>query len=176
MDETKNSTDVAKISVILRDRNDWRLWYEGIWTTAILEGIWDDINPDITPKPPARVEPEEPTGDSNSAWKRYPIQINKWLHFKAGRAKLYSTIISSLSPEVRDRTSLKLKTADLYDIFKHLKGTIALTDEEEKINATIRYSKARATPLSQKDVSTWINEFEVAAGQYKDLVNNKYDE
>jgi hypothetical protein len=57
MEDISLHSQAVKVSVVLNSKDDWRLWYEAIQTSAILAGIWEYINPDIVPKP---VVPRQP--------------------------------------------------------------------------------------------------------------------
>ena len=49
--------------VILSKPADWDSWIARIRHKATMEGVWDQINPAIYPKPPLRQEPEQPSLD-----------------------------------------------------------------------------------------------------------------
>jgi hypothetical protein len=51
MEDISLHSQAVKVSVVLNSKDDWRLWYEAIQTSAILAGIWEYINPDTVPKP-----------------------------------------------------------------------------------------------------------------------------
>jgi len=39
--------DTPKVSVVLRNQNDWRAWYDNIKTAAKTRLVWDYINPEL---------------------------------------------------------------------------------------------------------------------------------
>jgi hypothetical protein len=49
--------DTPKVSVVLRNQNDWRAWYDNIKTAAKARLVWDYINPELMIQP---FEPQMP--------------------------------------------------------------------------------------------------------------------
>jgi hypothetical protein len=72
MEDISLHSQAVKVSVVLNSKDDWRLWYEAIQTSAILAGIWEYINPDIVLKPEVPQQPAIPEAPaSNESTQRY---------------------------------------------------------------------------------------------------------
>ncbi|KAL4877995.1 hypothetical protein BJY04DRAFT_221569 [Aspergillus karnatakaensis] len=157
------NTKAAKAPVILSTKNDWQLWYRTIMLFAMSAGIWNEINPDITPKPAIPTKPEEPTEAEADHWNSGRLEfhlseIARWEMDRDARKKVLDLIIDSV----------KTKVPKIYKSGSN--------DVEETIRARDEYNAVCRTVVSQDNISSWITNFECAAAQLKQLRGDRWDE
>jgi hypothetical protein len=150
MEDISFHSQAVKVSVVLNSKDDWRLWYEAIQTSAILAGIWEYIDPNIVPKPMVPQQPAIPEAPGpNESTQRYNhramifnAENSRYILFQKGRAVVHNQITLSISRSLKDSHSLYSST-DLYDLLKKLKDDFAPSLEEQKISASIQYNAAK---------------------------------
>jgi transposase InsO family protein len=182
MEDISLHSQAVKVSVVLNSKDDWRLWYEAIQTSAILAGIWEYINPDIVPKPEVPQQPAIPEAPaSNESTQRYNhramifnAENSRYILFQKGRAVVHNQITSSISRLLKDSHSL-YSSIDLYDLLKKLKDDFAPSLEEQKISASIQYNAAKDSKVDARPIDNWITEFEAAAGLMMKLRGDHWD-
>ncbi|KAL4733317.1 hypothetical protein BDV11DRAFT_175808 [Aspergillus similis] len=121
----------AKVSVILRTRDDWQSWIEDIKSVALLSKVWGYVDPS---KPENEleeipVEPEIPADDAISAEiKIFEIKYNRYQRIDRGIAAISEAIHNSLSAPLKHFYINNQESP--YKVLRALKKQFAPKDQE----------------------------------------------
>ncbi|CBF74296.1 uncharacterized protein ANIA_04289 [Aspergillus nidulans FGSC A4] len=153
----------AKVSVILRTRDDWQSWIEDIKSVALLSKVWGYVDPskqeDELEEIP--IEPEIPADDATSAEiKIFEIKYNQYQRIDRGIAAISEAIHNSLSAPLKHFYINNRESP--YKVLRALKKQFAPKDQELQMMAIRRYQKARSMPIKQSNPEAWLTEFESA--------------
>jgi hypothetical protein len=184
--------DTPKVSVVLRNQNDWRAWYDNVKTTAKARQVWEYVNPELLVQPFEPMPPAEPgfhlvktgvtnitqfTAEEYEHWKRLiKDHDRKNTQYEKNLRNLNAIKTLIRSSIARQHHHYIYGKLTAYEELKALRNRFAPTDRERKKELKHRYQQLQKSPRST-EVDSWLSNWEeiYAEGLEADLPAVKDD-
>ena len=181
-----------KVSVVLRNQNDWRAWYDNVKTTAKTRQVWEYVNPELLVQPFEPIAPTEPglhlvrtgvtsitqfTAEEYENWKRLTKEFDrKNAQYEKNLRNLNAIKTLIRSSIARQHHHYIYGKTTAYEELRALRNRFAPTDRERKKELKRRYQQLQKAPRSS-EIDSWLSSWEeiYAEGLEADLPAVKDD-